>query len=130
MEREDAAQEQAPAHAGASFEAIAHHYDVGTEFFRIWLDKELVYSAARWKREAIGARESLERAQENKLDFHLNAVGAAPGASLLEIGCGWGAMLARSRRRFGVASVVGLHTQPRSTSPCRGNEHPGRCSSP
>jgi cyclopropane-fatty-acyl-phospholipid synthase len=107
MQQDNAAQKQSRIHSGASPEAIAHHYDVGTNFFSVWLDKNLVYSAARWDR-TINPLETLEQAQDAKLDWHLNAVGAAPGKSVLDIGCGWGALLARATKRFGSASAVGL----------------------
>jgi cyclopropane-fatty-acyl-phospholipid synthase len=83
--------------SGASAEAICYHYDGGTEFYRLWLDHKLTYSAARWGdpcRIAAGPV-SLELAQDAKLDFHLKALGIGRGDSLLDIGCGWGSMLRR-----------------------------------
>src|SRR5579872_6969858 len=88
--------------SGASAEAIRHHYDVGTEFFRTWLGDELVYSAARWS-DPLGEGpllSSLERAQIAKLDFHLRAVRAGTGKSLLDIGFGWGALMRRALSIF------------------------------
>jgi cyclopropane-fatty-acyl-phospholipid synthase len=93
--------------SGASAEAISYHYDVGTEFYRLWLDRNLTYSAARWgdpRQVAV----SLELAQEAKLDFHLKAVGVGPGDSLLDVGCGWGSMLRRAVEHYGVAAATGL----------------------
>jgi hypothetical protein len=91
---------QAPARrpSGASAEAISYHYDAGTEFYRLWLDRSLTYSAARWgdPRQVAVSPVSLELAQEAKLDFHLKAVAVAPGDSLLDVGCGWGSMLRRA----------------------------------
>jgi cyclopropane-fatty-acyl-phospholipid synthase len=94
-------------HAGASPEAIRYHYDVGNDFFRLWLDRRLVYSAARWN-DANGAAASLEQAQESKLDFHLRAVEAASCKRLLDIGCGWGALLHRAASVYGVEQAIGL----------------------
>lgn len=70
-----------------SVEAIRRHYDVGNEFYRLWLDPTLSYSCA-W------GRDSLEAAQERKLAHHLAAAGAR--TRLLDVGCGWGAILARA----------------------------------
>jgi cyclopropane-fatty-acyl-phospholipid synthase len=54
---------------GATRGAIEHHYDVGTDFYRLWLDSSLTYSGALWD----GADDSLESAQMRKLDFHAAA---------------------------------------------------------
>ena len=96
--------------SGASAQAISQHYDVGTEFYRLWLDRHLTYSAARWgdPRQAGDSQVSLELAQEAKLDFHLAAVGIGPGDNLLDIGCGWGSMLRRAAEQYGVAHATGL----------------------
>jgi len=96
--------------AGASAEAIQFHYDIGTEFFRTWLGDELVYSAARWSDRLGDAPplETLERAQTAKLDFHLNAVRAGAGKSILDIGCGWGGLLRSAVSIFDVAQATGV----------------------
>jgi cyclopropane-fatty-acyl-phospholipid synthase len=102
--------DEAPSHYGASAKAIRHHYDVGTAFFRLWLDRNLVYSAARWT-QPIGApvpRTSLEEAQIAKLDFHLDAARAGKDSRLLDIGCGWGGMLRRAVEHRQVAHATGL----------------------
>lgn len=96
--------------SGASVEAISYHYDVGTGFYRLWLDRSLTYSAARWgdPRQIAATPVSLELAQEAKLDFHLRAVGVGPGDSLLDVGCGWGSLLRRAVEQYGVAAATGL----------------------
>ena len=105
--------DQAPNHgtpAGASQEAIRAHYDVGAEFFKLWLDECLVYSAARLcdPFEVPPQDLTLGRAQENKLDFHLEAMRAGNASCILDIGCGWGALLDRAVERFGVDNAIGL----------------------
>ena len=90
------------AHAGASAEAIQHHYDVGNDFYRLWLDERLVYSCALWEE-----GDDLERAQVRKLDWMLDVTHAEPGAHVLDVGCGWGALMERAVER-GAEPVVGL----------------------
>jgi cyclopropane fatty-acyl-phospholipid synthase-like methyltransferase len=70
---------------GASPEAISAHYDVGEEFFQLWLGPELVYSCAMFD-----GTDDLATAQRRKLDFHIEAAGAAGAGRVLDIGCGWG----------------------------------------
>jgi cyclopropane-fatty-acyl-phospholipid synthase len=96
--------------SGASAEAIRYHYDVGAEFYRLWLDGNLTYSAACWGDpcQTAAGPIGLERAQEAKLDFHLKAVGVRPGDSLLDVGCGWGSMLRRAVERYGIVAATGL----------------------
>lgn len=68
---------------------IHAHYDLGNDFYAQWLDPAMVYSSARFDREA----QSLEQAQQDKLDTIADRVTGA--ASVLEVGCGWGALAAR-----------------------------------
>jgi cyclopropane-fatty-acyl-phospholipid synthase len=76
---------------------IEAHYDVGNDFYALWLDETLAYSAALW--DGIGQAEpediALARAQRAKFDHHLDLAGApANGAfRLLDVGCGWGGLL-------------------------------------
>jgi cyclopropane-fatty-acyl-phospholipid synthase len=93
----------APAQPGATARAIQRHYDLGNDFYRLWLDERMVYSGARW-----GDGDDLERAQLRKLDHHVAAARAAGAARVLDIGCGWGAMLERLTREHGVQCAVGL----------------------
>jgi len=89
--------------AGASAEAIRAHYDTPTEFFRLWLDPDLIYSAA-----LFGEGDDLHAAQMRKLDHHIAAASVKPGDRVLDVGCGWGAMLRRLTGTAGAASAVGL----------------------
>ena len=80
----------AAADTGASPEAIRNHYDTSDDFFGLWLGPERVYSAALYE-----GNDDLDAAQDRKLDHHIAAAGAAGAARVLDIGCGWGAMLRR-----------------------------------
>jgi len=90
-------------------EAIRYHYDNDTAFFASWLDETLSYSAGRWRPPLGGgpAPETLAEAQAEKIAFHLDAVDLPVGGALLDIGCGWGAVLKEAMRR-GAARAVGL----------------------
>lgn len=82
-------------------EAIAYHYDVSNDFYRLWLDKEMVYSCAYFRR----PDDSLEQAQLQKIDHILGKLNLQPGQRLLDIGCGWGALVRRAARDYGVRAV-------------------------
>jgi cyclopropane-fatty-acyl-phospholipid synthase len=88
---------------GASAEAIQAHYDVGNGFYRLWLDPTLTYSCALW----AGADDTLETAQRRKLDWIAGPAIARGAKSVLDIGCGWGGMLAHLSAG-GVEHGVGL----------------------
>jgi cyclopropane-fatty-acyl-phospholipid synthase len=89
---------------GASPAAIRQHYDVGNEFWRIWLDPTMSYSCAMWE----DPDDDLEHAQRRKLDFHVDQARAAGAARVLDVGCGWGAMLMHLVGSCGVKHAVGL----------------------
>ena len=88
---------------GASPEAIQSHYDVGNDFYALWLDRTLTYSSALWE----GPDDALEAAQMRKVDFHIDQARAAGAGRVLDIGCGWGTMLRRLVER-GAGRAVGL----------------------
>jgi cyclopropane-fatty-acyl-phospholipid synthase len=88
---------------GASAEAIQAHYDVSNSFYQLWLDRTMTYSCALWDE-----ADDLEAAQVAKLDLHLQQSRARGAGRLLDVGCGWGALLARATSEFGVQKAVGL----------------------
>lgn len=87
--------------------AVRHHYDVSNEFFALFLDASMTYSCAFW---AEGA-ETLEQAQEAKLDTVARKLALKEGDRVLDVGCGWGAFPLRAATRYG-AGVVGITLSP------------------
>ncbi|MEW2414118.1 cyclopropane-fatty-acyl-phospholipid synthase family protein [Streptomyces sp. NPDC046866] len=83
-------------------QAISHHYDVGNEFYERVLGPSMVYSCAYW---SPGG--TLEEAQRDKLDLVCRKLALAPGARLLDVGCGWGSMALHAAREYG-AKVTGI----------------------
>ncbi len=95
-------------------EVVQHHYDVGVDFYRLFLDDRLVYSCAYFldgdeDRSAPPdpAGDALDRAQERKLDVVCRKVRLERDATLLDIGCGWGALALHAAQAFG-ARVLGV----------------------
>ena len=101
---------------GASQEAVEAHYDLGNEFFRLRIGPDLIYSCALFE-----DSDDLARAQCRKLDHHAEAAGAAGAASVLDIGCGWGALLNRLVMHWGVKRAVGLTLSPSQAAWIRHN---------
>ncbi len=83
---------------GENRAAISFHYDVSNEFYRLWLDEQRVYSCAYFTR----VDESLDAAQRNKLEHICRKLRLLPGERLLDIGCGWGALICWAARHHGV----------------------------
>lgn len=81
-----------------------HHYDVGDDFYRLWLDESLTYSCAFFRHED----DSLERAQQQKLELICRKLRLQPGHTLLDIGCGWGSLLFKAVGEFGVRHALGI----------------------
>ena len=77
---------------------IHHHYDIGNAFYKLWLDRDLVYTCAYFPDPDI----SLEAAQTAKLDYVCRKLRLAPGETVLEAGCGWGALALHMARHYGV----------------------------
>jgi cyclopropane-fatty-acyl-phospholipid synthase len=100
-------------YAGASPDAIRHHYDVGNEFFQLWLDKTMTYSCALWSDASNrGDTDSLESAQTRKLDYLIEGARAAGAQRVLDVGCGWGSLLRRLVKHHAVGHVTGLTLSP------------------
>lgn len=87
---------------GGSKKNIHAHYDLGNNFYKLWLDEGMTYSSALYK----NGNETLPEAQNNKYDRMLDALGKDKG-SLLEVGCGWGAFAERAATK-GDYSIKGI----------------------
>ncbi len=76
---------------------IHHHYDIGNDFYKLWLDREMVYTCAYFPSPAM----SLEDAQVAKLDYVCRKLRLAPGETVVEAGCGWGALSLHMAKHYG-----------------------------
>lgn len=90
---------------------IEAHYDLGNEFYRLWLDDSMTYSSALYE---PGARETLEEAQTRKIERIAQLLELKGDETVLEIGCGWGALAAALARKG--AHVTGLTLSPSQLS--------------
>jgi len=84
--------------------AIAHHYDVGNDFYELVLGPSMTYSCAYYEQEP-GPAFGLEDAQQAKCDLVANKLGLKPGMRVLDVGCGWGAFVCNAARNYGVEAV-------------------------
>jgi cyclopropane-fatty-acyl-phospholipid synthase len=80
---------------------ISHHYDVGNGFYRLWLDQRMVYSCAYFET----GEEDIDSAQRAKLDHICRKLRLASGDRVLDIGCGWGALVLHAAQHYGVSAV-------------------------
>jgi cyclopropane-fatty-acyl-phospholipid synthase len=83
--------------------SVRHHYDLPKEFFALFLDESMTYSCGIFSRGA----ETLEQAQETKLELVCTKLALEPGQRVLDVGCGWGSFAIHAASRHGV-EVVGI----------------------
>jgi len=81
--------------------AVRHHYEVGNEFYSLWLDERMVYSCAYFPEPTA----TLDEAQQAKLELICRKLDLKPGERLLDIGCGWGGLVAWAAEHHGVSAV-------------------------
>ena len=94
--------------------AIGFHYDQPVPFYRAFLDGNLVYSCAYFD----DGVETIDQAQIAKIDYSLRKLRLKPGERLLDIGCGWGALVVRAAQQFG-AYVLGVTLSERQCEEAR-----------
>ena len=82
-----------------SIKYISKHYDLGNEFFSMWLDNTLTYSSAVYKND----KDDLEKAQKNKFQELINLLNIKEGNKILEIGCGWGGFAEFLAKKYDVS---------------------------
>lgn len=85
------------------FEDVQAHYDLSDDFYKLFLDESMTYSCAYFEPDGC----SLAEAQAAKIDLSLGKCRLAPGMTLLDVGCGWGATALRAARQFD-CRVIGL----------------------
>ncbi len=80
---------------------VQSHYDIGNDFYKLWLDETMSYSCGYFMHED----DTLYQAQVNKVDYILKKLLLKEGISLLDIGCGWGFLLIEAAKKYGVKGV-------------------------
>jgi cyclopropane-fatty-acyl-phospholipid synthase len=90
--------------------AVRHHYDVSNDFYRLVLGPSMVYSCAYF----ASPHDTLERAQERKLDVICRKLRLAAGERLLDVGCGWGSLVVHAARNYGVRAVGVTLSEPQA----------------
>lgn len=86
-----------------AYEDVRAHYDISNDFFGLWQDPSRTYSCAYYERDDM----SLEEAQQAKIQVALGKLDLKPGMRLLDVGCGWGALMRRAVEKYDV-NVIGL----------------------
>ncbi|WP_246499031.1 class I SAM-dependent methyltransferase [Microvirga soli] len=81
---------------------VAYHYDVSNDFYRLFLDPEMVYTCAYFQPDW---HDDIARAQRDKLDMICRKLRLKPGERLLDIGCGWGALICHAAQHYGVKAT-------------------------
>jgi cyclopropane-fatty-acyl-phospholipid synthase len=94
----EAGARRVPATPASAKDNVHVHYDLGNDFYRLWLDEAMVYTCAYFDRPTA----TLEEAQRAKLDYVCRKLRLAPGDQVIEAGCGWGALALHMARHYGV----------------------------
>ena len=91
---------------------VRHHYDVGNDFYALWLDRRSIYSCAYFPT----GSENLDAAQEAKLEHICRKLRLQPGEHLLDVGCGWGGLLEYAAIRHGVSGTGITLSEPQASA--------------
>lgn len=103
---------------GQSTANIQHHYDLGNEFYRLWLDAQMLYTCAYFPTPSTG----LEEAQVAKMDHVCRKLRLQPGERVIEAGCGWGALALHMAGKYGVR-VKAYNLSREQIAHARGRAH-------
>jgi cyclopropane-fatty-acyl-phospholipid synthase len=90
--------------------AVRHHYDVGNEFFALFLDRSMTYSCAYF----AGGAQTLEAAQEAKLELVCRKLKLSEGEKVLDVGCGWGSFVIHAAKHHGVNALGVTLSEPQA----------------
>ena len=91
-------------------EAVTFHYNVSNEFYALWLDRDMIYSCGYF----ASPEDTLETAQQRKLDYLCRKLRLQPGQRLLDIGCGWGALVRHAAEYWGVRATGITLSEPQA----------------
>lgn len=91
-------------------QAVTFHYDISNEFYALWLDSRMVYSCAYFQ----SPDETLDSAQEQKLDYVCRKLRLQPRQRLLDVGCGWGGLVMHAAEHFGVDATGITLSEPQA----------------
>ena len=92
--------------------AVRHHYNVGNDFFKLFLDETMTYSCAYWRGPTRPA--TLEEAQFAKRDLVCRKLSLKPGERVLDVGCGWGSFVIHAASEFGVTALGVTLSEPQA----------------
>ncbi len=80
---------------------VTSHYDIGNDFYKLWLDETMSYSCGYFK----NPDDTLYQAQVNKVDYILQKLNLKEGMTLLDVGCGWGYLLMEAAKKYKIKGV-------------------------
>ena len=104
------AADEAPHSRRRDASAVRFHYDVGNDFYRLWLDRRMIYSCAYFET----GDEDIDTAQQAKLDYICRKLRLRPGERLLDIGCGWGGLVQHAVEHYGVRALGVTLSEPQA----------------